>query len=279
MGRLNNLTGMRFGRLVVLHRARNNGKSTMWLCKCDCGNEKAIHASSLIKGATKSCGCYQKKHREDLTGRRYGRLVALYRDMDSGSKNKWVCQCDCGNKHVVSYYDLTRKDSRGSRSCGCLKRDLTIERTRTHGLSKHRLYTIYNNIIKRCEDKTHRCYDNYGGRGIKMCDEWRDDFVTFYNWACDNGYRAGLTIDRVDNDRGYCPENCRWVTRIEQQNNRRDNNNLTLGKEKHTVTEWSRITGIKNSTIRGRIASGWAVEDALTIKPSHNNRYKKLKAL
>lgn len=273
--RLIDLTGQKFGSLTVIERANIPKPGTYWRCKCNCGKEKIIYGASLKKGLTKSCGHCCEKFKEDITGQRFGRLVAMYRVKDNGSKTKWVCQCDCGNKSIVGVYDLINGESR---SCGCLKRDLTIERTKTHGLSKHRLYSIYNNIIKRCENKEHYCYENYGGRGIKMCDEWRNDFLAFYNWAYSNGYEDTLTIDRIDNDKGYSPNNCRWVTRIEQQNHRRDNNNLTIEGMTHTVTEWSRITGIKNSTIRGRLKDGWSVKDALSIKPDRKNRYQKIKS-
>ena len=277
--RLIDLTGQRFGKLIVVERASVPRQGTYWRCKCDCGNEKTVYGGSLKNGATKSCGCIQRKYQKDITGQRFGRLIALHRYFGGDKGNRWVCQCDCGNKSVVAYHDLVRSDSKCSRSCGCLKRDLTIKRTRKHGLSKHRLYAIYNNMIKRCESKQHHCYENYGGRGIKVCPEWRKDFLVFYKWAISNGYESNLTLDRIDNDKGYSPQNCRWVTRVFQQNHRRDNNLLTFNGETRTLTEWARIVGIKNSTIRGRLKSGWSVEDALTIKPNCKNSYTKQKAI
>ena len=150
MGKLKDLAGVRFGRLVAIERGPNDPKGrTVWKCRCDCGNEKYILATSLTQGLTKSCGCLR------------------------------------------------------------------------HGLRHTRLYTIWTHMQQRCENPNHNRYHLYGGRGISICPEWRNDFCTFYNWAMQHGYEETLTIDRINPDGNYEPQNCRWATVSEQNRNRR----------------------------------------------------------
>ena len=123
---------------------------------------------------------------------------------------------------------------------------------------------------RRCNDETNSHYHIYGGKGIKVCEEWEENFEAFYNWAMSNGYVKGLTIDRIDNDKNYCPENCRWATYLEQGNNTSRNHRLTFNNETHTMAEWARIIGINYSVLRSRINdSGWSVEKALTTPLMH----------
>lgn len=131
--------------------------------------------------------------------------------------------------------------------------------------SGHRLFNIYDLMISRCYDPKNKSYPYYGGRGIRVCEEWRENKNAFFEWAVRNGYSDDLSIDRIDNNGNYCPENCRWATQIEQANNKSSNRFLTLNGETHTVCEWSRIIGIDNRALRTRIdVLGWSVEKALT---------------
>lgn len=162
---------------------------------------------------------------KDLTGQRFGRLVAVESvGRDSRSTYRlWRCICDCGNECYVNTNNLTSGDTR---SCGCLKSELTSKRNSTHHKSNHRLYAVWSGIKYRCYNKHCRGYENYGGRGISVCDEWLNSFESFYEWAIDNGYdedapRGKCTIDRIDNDGNYDPSNCRIVDMKTQARNRR----------------------------------------------------------
>lgn len=168
----------------------------------------------------------------------------------------WLCQCDCGNETTAKERYL--KDGH-KRSCGCLRGIHMI----THGGTKTRLFKIWQSMHERCESKSHIHYKNYGGRGISVCDEWKD-FITFREWALNNGYSDILSIDRIDVNGNYNPLNCRWVTMKEQHNNKRTNHKIEYNGEVHTIAQWSEITGIGKTTIKERINVGWSAEDVLT---------------
>lgn len=161
----------------------------------------------------------------DLTHIKFGRLLVLYRVENVRTKSGrsmvvWHCKCDCGNEVDVRAQNL--KDG-NTKSCGCLNSDEVIKRNTTHGLYYTRLHRIWSGMKQRCYYSKCRSYKDYGGRGITICDEWLNDFKTFYDWAISNGYKEGLTIDRKNNDGNYEPQNCRWITNSEQQKNKRNN--------------------------------------------------------
>ena len=131
-----------------------------------------------------------------------------------------------------------------------------------------RLRSVWMNMIQRCHNPKHRQYRYYGGRGITVCDEWRNDYLCFREWALKNGYVQGLTIDRINNNDGYSPQNCRWTTHKEQNRNRRSNHNITLNGETKCLTEWAEINGLSVPTVRKRLKDGWSTEDALSV-PVH----------
>lgn len=154
----------------------------------------------------------------DLTGQRFGRLVVVERAESKNKNSSWLCKCDCGKQTVVSAPNLK---SGATRSCGCGLQEATIERSTKHGGRYTKLYAVWIAMKDRCNNSNNKQFDDYGGRGIRVCKEWIDDFSAFQKWALANGYKGGLTIDRKDNDKGYAPDNCQWVTSKEQNNNRR----------------------------------------------------------
>lgn len=185
---------------------------------------------------------------ENLVGQRFGRLVVLEDTkimVPNRTQTYQKCLCDCGNIIVVPKSYLKSKHTR---SCGCWVKEMHT----THGLSQSRIYKVYSGMKKRCYDKNHKLYNRYGGRGIKICDEWLNDFMAFYNWSMANGYQDDLTIDRIDNNKGYSPDNCRWVTMLEQAQNTSKNVNITYKGKTQTISAWSRETGIPQNTISRR---------------------------
>ena len=183
---------------------------------------------------------------------KFGRLTAIEIDYGkAGRKTYWTCQCDCGNVKSV------RSDSLldGSiRSCGCLKREQDEKNLsrETHNLSKTRLYEIWSGIKARCFNKNNARWNRYGGRGITVCNEWSNDFKSFYDWANTHGYKENLTIDRIDNNGDYEPSNCRWVDNKTQCRNRTSNIDITIGNSTRTLTEWCEIFDLNYKAINAR---------------------------
>lgn len=200
--------------------------------------------------------------RIDLTGQRFGRLTVIKFVSRINKRTKWLCKCDCGNETIVSTKCLRNGDTK---SCGCLKKDKAREAKITHGKTSSRLFVTWGNMKSRCYSQNRRDYRDYGGRGITICVEWKDDFMAFYDWAMANGYRDDLTIDRIDVNGNYEPSNCRWVDIKVQANNTRRNHYITYKGETHTIAEWSEITGISKSAIMHRIERGWTVDKMLTV--------------
>lgn len=202
----------------------------------------------------------------DLTGRRFGRLVVAERAPDSIQENgrhriMWKCQCDCGNS-VICYGDNLKLGV--TQSCGCYRKDCALRNNSTHRESKTLLYGIWCGMKARCNNRNTTAYMDYGGRNINICPEWNDSYEAFAAWARANGYMRGLSIERTDNDGDYCPENCKWVGRVAQANNRRSNIVLDYHGQSHTLTEWSHIVGINAKTLMSRYHSGWSTEKILT---------------
>jgi len=157
------------------------------------------------------------------------------------------------------------------KSCGCMRDKLARESNTKHGDAKikhiFRLYRTWTDIKRRCYNKNEQAYKNYGGRGIAVCDEWKNDYVTFKTWALENGYKDNLSIDRIDNDGNYEPDNCKWSTRKEQARNTRSNKMITYGGETHCLTDWAEKLGMNFYTLQNRLGKlKWSVERALTTK-------------
>lgn len=196
----------------------------------------------------------------DLTGKRFGKLTVINRIEDKRNGAWWLCRCDCGKEKVIKGQSL--RDGL-SHSCGCGIAESNSQRFKTHGMSRTRLYRIWVNMHRRCEYEKNGGYAYCGAKGIRVCEEWKD-FQTFRDWAYAKGYEETLTIDRIDNSKNYCPENCRWVSMKTQENNRDNCHYITFNGETHTLTEWAEITGINKYTLSYRInQAGWSLERAL----------------
>ena len=205
--------------------------------------------------------------RIDLTGLRYERWTVLeYMPTvrkDGKLRSAYLCRCECGNEAVIDANNLTRGKSK---SCGCLRNELQSLKQRTHLESHSKLYGVWTAIKRRCYNKNSKEFYRYGGRGICMCEEWRSSYEAFRDWMLSKNYTEDLTIDRIDNDGDYTPDNCRLVTMKEQCNNRSSNRVFTWNGETHNVTEWSHIVGIPATKIFCRLYNGWSFERAITTK-------------
>ena len=201
MGKKQDLTGRRFGRLTVIAEAGRKRGGVLWLCRCDCGVEKEIMSATLLNGTTVSCGCYNR---------------------------------DINTKHDKSH---------------------------------SKLYSIYQCMKDRCTNPNAQEWERYGGRGIKVCDEWLKDKAEFFDWALANGYeeaeRGRCTLDRIDNDGDYSPQNCRWVTMKEQARNRSNNVNIEYGGETHCLSEWAEILGENYAKLVSRHRRHWSDKEIL----------------
>lgn len=196
----------------------------------------------------------------DLTGKRIYKLTVLGRNADESRRTRWVCECDCGNAVSVFQSHLTGRKK--TQSCGCRRAENRRE-SAIHGMSNTRLHRLWSGIISRCDHTYHVGYCDYGGRGITVCDRWRD-FRNFYADMSDS-YAPGLQIERIDNSGNYEPSNCRWATRIEQANNKRNNVSITVDGVTKTVANWAREIGITPQAIHQRIKLfKWTPEKAVT---------------
>ena len=255
MWKARDLSGERFGKLTVISRAENtkDGKA-QWLCLCECGGADVKSAANLLRGNTISCGCYSRV--KDIQGRRYGKLTAMsYIGNDKTGRALWRCKCDCGAECILNSHHLI---SGNTTSCGC--------KTTKHNMTNTRLFKIWSGIKERCLNSSSKDYENYGGRGIGVCQEWQSDFLPFYLWAIKNGYQESLTIDRIDNSKGYAPDNCRWATPKVQASNRRTNRRLEYQGKLDTISGWSNATGIGASTIQYRLSREWPIDLVLGPK-------------
>ena len=273
------LTGRKFGHLSVIKRCdkkRDGEKIWRWVCKCDCPDHNIVEIlqTNLLNGHCTSCGCANKKAIKDLVGKKFGYLTVIEREYDKSyaeegdTSSLWRCRCQCGSEVVVSARNL--RSCKNSISCGGCNSLEDID-----DFTRKRLYRIYMGMDDRCYDEYNEHYKDYGGRGIIVCDEWRRDhdidmpvtgqigFYNFCRWALENGYKNDLSNDRRDNNGIYSPENCHWVTMKDQQNNRRDNFNITYNGETKTAAQWSEELDISSNSLKNRINNGMSPEDAI----------------
>lgn len=202
---------------------------------------------------------------KDISGQRFGRWTALEPAGKTPDNHMmWRCRCDCGTERNVLGKDLR---SGKSTSCGCISFEKFKSAVTKHGFCHHPLYTVWLNMKARCNNVNFDQYKNYGGRGIKICKEWESNPEAFIRWGLENGYEYGLQIDRIDNNMGYSPSNCHFVSAAENQNNKRTNRVIIYKGRKQTLMQWSRELGVPESRIRNRLDRGWSVKDALFKPP------------
>jgi hypothetical protein len=210
----------------------------------------------------------------DLTGMRFGKWTVISRaEPGKYGATRWNCLCDCGNIRTVVGTSLRIGDSTQCKSCWAeeqnKKHGYTSER---FGKRREKLYEVWAGIKYRCNNPNMKYYDRYGGRGISVCAEW-EEYSVFREWALSHGYKEGLSINRIDNDGNYCPENCEWTSAKEQANNRSNNRNVTFNGETHSIAEWARISGIADHILRVRIRKyKWDVEKAFTTPVKNSKR-------
>lgn len=187
----------------------------------------------------------------DISGERFGKLVAVRKcNNKKGKRIYWECLCDCGNVIVISSNNLR---SGHTKSCGCFALEMKKKNATKHNMCKSRIYKEWNRMIDRCRNTKSVEAHRYVLRGITVCDEWKNSFETFMLWSLENGYDDNLSIDRIDNDKGYSPDNCRWVDRKTQCRNKSNNIVLEYNGEKKTLVEWAELLGIKYGTLHSRI--------------------------
>lgn len=201
-----------------------------------------------------------KRNFKDLTGMRFGRLEVLgFSHINKLHRAVWKCKCDCG---AIKNIDGLHLRQGTALSCGCLHKEKFT--SKTHGMSDTPPHNSWSDMLDRCENPNNERYKDYGGRGIVVCGEWHD-FKSFWN-DMKGSYSEGLTIDRIDVNGNYCPENCKWSTQKEQANNRRNNHWLTYNGTTQTISQWADVIGIKYDTLSARIRRGWTTERALTTE-------------
>lgn len=200
---------------------------------------------------------------EDYTNKKvYKWTILHFSHKDKWGQPVYTCRCECGDIHDVNIYALKYGKSKACRHC--------CSHATKHKKSHTRLYSLYYSIKDRCYNPNNRNYNNYGGRGIIMCDEWKNDFASFYYWAQNNGYSDSLTIDRIDVNGIYEPQNCRWITMQEQANNKRTNRIISYKDKNYTVSQFCKELSLNEDTIRQRInVYGYTKAEDL-LKPPHH---------
>ena len=234
--------------------------------QCSCGTVCSKNFYDVRAGKVKSCGHIKKSRQiRDITGERFGKLIAV-EDLgfDKRSQRLYEFLCDCGCYTVKQAKEVTRGKSS---SCGCGIVEGVKTANTKHGMTGTSLYSRYRGMIKRCTVESDPNYGNYGGRGINICSEWLGEggFDSFARWSLENGYKRELSLDRIDNDKGYGPTNCRWTDRRTQVNNRRVSHVITYKGETLALTEWAEKFGLRYDSLWKRLYKyGYSFEDAVT---------------
>ena len=255
---MKNLIGKKFGRLTAVEMIEGE-KRKKYRCRCECGSVCTVRADGLKSGHTQSCGCLKRERQSEANAKEIspGAVFSRYTVVEStGEKDTsgaylYKCRCECGSIKVISGTALRTGKTQ---SCGCLRKERQIDAVKKHGGYKSRLYQIWDAMVQRCTNKNHPSYSYYGGRGITVCDEWRDSFEAFREWALASGYNDGAekwvcTLDREDTDGNYGPGNCRWTSQKEQMNNTRRCHFVTVDGETKNLTQWAEAIGVHRQTL------------------------------
>lgn len=259
MGKVKDLKGQQFGDLLVMefsHKDEKHSNRSMWKVRCKCGKEMIVAGNLLTTGNTKSCGC--SKSYIDITGQRFGRLLVLglshRKQFKKNNVIYWECVCDCGTVKKITRSGLVSRDYV---SCGCYNK----EKQTKHGMEGTRFYKTWRGMIERCNNKKRDSYNNYGGRGITVCNRWLD-FKNFYDDMYSN-YNDGLQIDRIDTNGDYDVNNCRWVTPKENSNNRTNNRYIEIDGVTKTLRQWCDEYNSNYFNVWALINRGWEPKKAL----------------
>lgn len=267
------VVGEKFGKLTILEKVKPKSKTdkhAYYRTICDCGKERIVSSTYLRKtnfAKCKECTKFETIQNSLIKpGAKYGELTVIQYVGKKENDNhfNYLVKCECGNTELIKGTLLVT----GKRKC-C--KDCSRKRSPQykHGLTHTRLFNIWQGMRGRCYNKNEFAYKDYGGRGITICEEWKNDFISFYNWSMSNGYQENLSIDRINVNGNYEPSNCRWSDKITQANNTRTNRLLTYNGETHTMAEWSRLTGISQDNIYNRLRYGWSIEETLTLPVKH----------
>ena len=247
--------------LSYVKKNKYNKNIYFYNCICDCGNEKVICRSELLSKGTKSCGCYKPNQVIDLTNKKFGKLKVISLDKIKNHKAYWICKCDCGNEKSIMANSLT---SGKTKSCGCLAKSNFYKLITKHGDCKTKLYHCWLNMKNRCYNPNSVDSKWYFEKGISICDEWMD-YKNFKIWASQNGYKDGLTIERLDVNKNYCPENCTWIERNKQNNNKSDSRFITYNGQKKCLAEWIKELNLSKSFVYNRLRKDISFNEIVRI--------------
>lgn len=263
MGKFKNISGQKFGLLTVVDFNRMSTQGSTWNCLCECGTYVVRPIGSL--GINLSCGCLRKagirdKLLIDMTGQKCGKWTVVRMANSSGESDgghtKWICECECGNISAVDGKTLRRGNSTQCISCRNKKSKKKTDEP---------LYRVWRGMKNRCSLTNLTISEDYAGRGIFVCEEWRNSYDTFKKWAIDHGYveKSRLTIERIDNDAGYSPDNCRFATFLEQSRNKRNNHLVSIDGKEFILKDALCIAKTPYATYKTRIRLGWTEHDAI----------------
>lgn len=239
----------KYGNWTVIRRDPSKLKNA--ICRCKCGAVKSVDVYFLKNKRSLSCGCLTRPLRKNIAGDKFGKLTVLSIAKRGHGYVQWNCICECGNKAIVGTSNLVRGVTK---SCGCMKKS-------QKGLSRDPLYSTWISMLARCHDKSNFAYHYYGARGIKVCREWHD-YKTFVNDMSPK--KDGCTLDRIDNNKGYSRENCRWATPKQQRINQYSRVHMVnIGDKSQCLSDWIKELGLVRGRVYARVSRGWSYEESL----------------